>query len=139
MNQTGLLTIFQQHKHYMQRHGLYGTPWELFRLYFVSAVSSWLEHGDRIIIFIDANEHILNGTLPNDLHSLGLLEATHKHWAKDEPRTYVHGNGAPIGGVFHMPDLEITLVLQLFFREGAGNHRMVIVDISSSAIGKFEC
>jgi hypothetical protein len=109
----------------MQCHGLHGTPQELFRSDFVSAVSSWLEHGDRIIIFIDANEHILNGTLPNDLHSLGLLETTHKHWAKDEPRTYIHGNRAPIDGVFHMPDLEIMSVLQLSFHEGVSNHRMV--------------
>ena len=75
--------------------------------------------------FIDTNEHILNGRLPNDLHSLGLLETTHKHWAKDEPRTYIHGNRAPIDGVFHMPDLEIMSVLQLSFHEGVSNHRMV--------------
>jgi hypothetical protein len=95
----------------MQHHGLQGSPRELFRTDFVTAVFSWLEHGDRIIIFIDTNEHILHETLPADLHRLGLQEATHVNWARAEPRTYVHGNGAPIDRVYHTPDLEILSVL----------------------------
>jgi hypothetical protein len=61
----------------MQHHGLQGSPRELFRTDFVTVVSSWLEHRDRIIIFLDANEHILYMTLPVNLCFLGLQEATH--------------------------------------------------------------
>ncbi len=51
-SQIGLRTIFQQHKCYMQCHRLHGTPQELFRSDFVSAISSWLDHGDRIIVLL---------------------------------------------------------------------------------------
>jgi hypothetical protein len=89
--------------------------------------------------FIDVNEHILSGMLPNSLYSLGLLEATHLHWAGTKPRTYVHRNGTPIDWVFHTLDLEIKSVLQLSFHKGVHNHRTVIINIlTSSAIGKFE-
>ncbi len=134
--QTGPCTNFQQYTRYTQHYGLQGSPRELFRTDSVNAVSSWLEHGDRIIIFINANEYILHGTLPTNLCRLGLQEATHVNWDGTEPRTYVHGNGAPINGVYHTPDLEIISVLQLFFHKGFGNHRTVIVKILTSSANK---
>jgi hypothetical protein len=118
--QTGPCTIFQQHTQYMQHHRLQGSPRELFRTDFVTAVSRLLEHRDRIIIFIDTNEHILHGTLPEDLCRLGLQEAIHVNWVRAEPRTYVHGNSAPINGVYHPPDLEIVSVLPVIFSQRSG-------------------
>jgi hypothetical protein len=86
------------------------------------------------------NEYILTGNLPpRELSRLGLQEATHKHWEDLEPRTFVYGKGKPIDGVYLTPDLTIMVLMQLSFHKGVGDHRNVLVDISTeSAIGKFE-
>jgi hypothetical protein len=82
------------------------------------------------------NEHILTGNLPRELLGLDLQEATHEHWEDLEPRTFVYGDGKPINSVYHTPDSTITALMQLSFHKGVGDHRTVLVDISTeSAIG----
>ncbi len=106
----------------MQHQGLLGTPRKLFQSDFLSAIKRWLKHGNRLLVFIDMNEHILTGTLPAAFQQLRLMEATHTTWNGLEPRTYVHSNGKPIDAVYHTPDLEIMHLLQLSFHEGVGDH-----------------
>ena len=124
---------------YIQSNGLTCNPWTLFQLDITLAVSRWLEHGDRVIIFIDMNKHIILGTLPKAFQSLGLLEATHQTWGESEPNTFVYGKGTPIDGVYYSPELEITSIMQLSFHEGVGDHRTTIVDVTTrSMVGKLE-
>jgi hypothetical protein len=94
--QKGPRTIYQQHVRYMQIEGITGTPRELFSSDFVNAILQWIKHRDRIVLFVDANKHILTGKLPMALAKLGFQEATHALWGESELRTYVHRNGAPI-------------------------------------------
>jgi hypothetical protein len=137
--QSGIRKIYQQHARYMMRHSLLGNPRELFQANILAAITRWIKSSNRIILFIDMNKHILIGNLSRELLHLGLQEATHKHWEDLEPRTFVYGNGKPINGVFHTPDLTITALMQVSFHEGVRDHRTVLVDISTeSAIGKFE-
>ncbi len=85
------------------------------------------------------NKHILTGNLLWELFRLGIQEATHEHWGDLEPGTFVYGDSKPINGVYHTPEITIMALAQLSFHEGVGNHRTVLVDISTSfAIGKFE-
>ncbi len=48
---------------------------------------------------------------------MGLQEATQANWGSLELHTYVRGT-EPIDGVWFLPELEITLTIQLSFREG---------------------
>ncbi len=69
---------------------------------------------------------------------MGLQEATQANWGSLEPHTYVRGT-EPIDGVWFLLELEITSMIQLSFHEGVGDHRTVLVDVSTvSAIGKQE-
>jgi hypothetical protein len=139
LRQKGPCIIYQQHVRYMQIKEITGTPRELFSSDFVNAILRWIEHGDCIVLFVDANEHILTGKLPTALAKLVLQEATHALWGELELRTYVHGDGAPIDGVFHTPDIKVTAIMQLLFHEGVGDHCTTILDISTRlAIGKHE-
>jgi hypothetical protein len=131
LRQKGPRTIYQQHIRYMQIKGITRTPRELFSSDFVNAILQWIEHGDRIVLFVDANKHILTGKLPTALAKLGLQEATHALWGELELRTYVHRDGAPIDGVFHTPDIEVTAIMQLSFHEGVMDHRTTILNIST--------
>ena len=94
--QRGLCTIYQEHVRYIQAQGLICTPREIFQKDILSAISQWIEHGDRILMFIDMNEHIITGHLAKTYHHLELLKATHIHWSGSEPQTFVFGKGTQI-------------------------------------------
>jgi hypothetical protein len=123
----------------MNLHGIPGTPQSLYQADMVAAITKWMEKGERNIIFIDMNEHSLHGVLPKEFLHLGLQEAAHTHWEGPELQMYVYGDGNPIDGVYHTSYLEIMSLIQLLFHKGIGDHRTVIIDITTSlAIGKFE-
>jgi hypothetical protein len=133
--------IYKQHKQHIQTHdlGLDVEPRDLFRKDLVRAISEWLDQVERVLLFIDMNKHILTGVLPTALQNLGLVEATHTRWQEgSEPNTYINGS-APIDGAYHSPELEVTAVTQLSFHDGFGDHRTVLVDITTrSVIGQQE-
>jgi hypothetical protein len=105
---------------------------------FLATLQVWRQQGDRLLIFMDMDKHILNGPLARWTVRMGLEEATHKHWDGIKPHTYVGGK-EPIDAVFHSPDLNITATMQLSFYEGLGDHCTVLVDISTwSAVGQQE-
>ncbi len=85
------------------------------------------------------NKHILTGHLAKAFQCLGLLEATNLNWKGSEPQTFVFGKGEPINGMYHSLELEITLIMQLSFHEGVGDHKTTLVDVTTrSVIGKLE-
>ncbi len=105
---------------------------------FIAQLQTWQKQGDRLLIFIDMNEHILKGHSAWYMLKMGLAEATHQVWGTEEPRTYFQGT-EPIDGVWHSYNQDVTSTLQLSFHEGVGDHRSVIVDITTAlAIGKQE-
>ena len=70
--------------------------------------------------------------------SMGLIEATHQYWGNKEPHTFI-GGVELINEVWHTAGLEVSAVVQLLFRKGLGDHRTVLVDITThSAIGKHD-
>jgi hypothetical protein len=69
---------------------------------------------------------------------MGLKEATHLRWGEPEPHLYFRGT-EPIDGVWFSPNLEVISTVQLFFHKRVGDHRSVLVDITTKlAIGKQE-
>jgi hypothetical protein len=123
----------------MTNHGIQGTPRELFQANRVQSIMNWIESGDRLIIFINMNKHIITSNLPQKFLRLGLKEGTHKPWGAQEPRTFVYSNRKLINGVYHTPESSITVLMQHSFHEGVGDHQTILVDISTSlASGKFE-
>jgi hypothetical protein len=130
--------IYQQQLRYIQTHGLDSMPLRLFTVDFVAQLQVWKCQGDRLLLFMDMNEHILTGRVARRLHAMGLHKATHSQWGETEPHTYVCGL-EPIDAVWHSQDLEVVSTLQLSFHKGVGDHCLVLVDITmKSAIGKQE-
>lgn len=128
-------SAYQQYTRYLQLNGITNrTPRSLFHDDFIGVLRKWIQDGERLLIFIDLNEHILTSELAQDILGLGMEEATHRHWPHGvEPRTYIRGKG-PIDAVYHTPSLEITAVAQLSFHESVGDHRSVIVDVSARSM-----
>jgi hypothetical protein len=129
---------FPEQLRYIQNHGVHSMPLRLFMLDFILQLQIWQQQGDRLLVFIDMNEHVLRSQLATRLLKMGLLEGTHTSWGMTESHTHVRGT-EPIDGVWFTVDLEVMCTTQLSFHEGEGNHRSVIVDISTKfAIGKQE-
>ena len=129
---------YQQQLGHIQTHGLDTTPSLLFLTDFLAQFQVWQRQGNRLLIFMDMSKHVLRGTVARHLLSMGLIEATHQYWGNEEPHTFI-GGVESIDGVWHTPDLEVSAVVQLSFHEGRGDHRTVLVDITThSTIGKHD-
>ena len=136
----GVATVYQQTLRYIQNNDLDTTPRELFKIDFLAILQTWQEQGDRLLVFVDMNEHILKGPLAKHLMGpgLNLLEATHTHWVGEEPHTFV-GGSEPIDAVYYSDKLEITSTKQLSFHQSVGDHRTSLIDVTTrSMIGKNE-
>ncbi len=130
---TGTKTVYQQHLRLIQTLQLACTPYQLFLDDLTKQIKCWQAAGDRILLFIDANEHILSGRISKKLAELGIQERSHKFWGSTEPNTYIDGS-QPIDGIFASPELEITNCLSLSFHESVGDHHTIIVELSTRSI-----
>lgn len=140
--QTGLKTVANQHMTYIDAHRTdTRSPYDMFVNDLTQQLGKWRAEGDRLLVFIDANEHILQGRIARlwGRDDLDLREVTHRFWKDgEEPHTFAFGR-QPIDGIFATPDLDVKNFLSLSFHESVGDHRSMIIEITTaSAIGKFQ-
>jgi hypothetical protein len=136
---TGLRTVYQQQVCYMQLHNLKRSPQQLFDKDLLYQCKSWCKSGERAILLMDANEHILKGKFNKVLTRTGLdmEEFTHKCWGPNQPYTHINGS-IPINGGYKLSEIEVLNVCMLLFLDSPGNHRAFIIDISTrSLLGEF--
>jgi hypothetical protein len=76
----GPKTVYQQQMAYINSHQLNLTPLQLFLSDLVKQLLIWKAAGNRLILFIDANESIVCGPICRALGSIGMLEVLHKYW-----------------------------------------------------------
>ena len=133
----GLGRVCQQHLRHIQTHSLNTSPYQLFKQDLRLQLTEWVNQGDRLIIMMDANEHVLNGELGKMLRSpevgLDLEEISHKAWGGREINTYIDGS-RPIDGVWASRSLEIGGFKILSYLEGVGDHRTMLFDVESRSL-----
>ena len=136
---TGPKTVYQQQMTYIHSHQLRMSPLQLFLADLVKQLTSWRAAGNRLILFIDANESIIRGPICRALSNIGMREVTHKYWANGvEPNTHIAGSQS-IDGIFTTHDVESTNFLLLPFTESVGDHRTMILEVSTaSTIGHYQ-
>lgn len=136
---AGPKTVYQQQMTYINRHHLSTTPYSLFVSDLVQQLTTWISSGDRILLFIDANEQITNGPIYFALSRINMREITHRYWEPGVvPHTHISGTKA-IDGIFSTHDIEVTGLLELSFDESVGDHRTMIIETTtSSTIGRFQ-
>jgi hypothetical protein len=94
--------IYQQQIWHIQNNTLAHSPSRLFVVDFISQLQTWQQQGGRLLIFIDMNEHVLNGHLAKYMKKMGLREAMHQVWGINKPHTFFRGT-EPINGVYVLP------------------------------------
>ncbi len=88
----GIMTIYQQHLRHIQTNRLGTNPKQLFQNNLIRALKKWISHGERILLLMDINEHIISGSLEQELQWLGLVKAINKVW-QDEDLTSLSSEG----------------------------------------------
>jgi hypothetical protein len=114
-------------------------PNKLFQKHLVHQLKQWHLRGDRILLFMDHNEHTYNGPLGkvlSDPDGLGLQEAVLKYTGKRTGATFFQGSKL-INGLWVMSDIEIANACIMPFRYGIGDHQMFVLDITlESLVGR---
>lgn len=132
-------SVYQQHLRYLQLNGFGSVhPRDLFDSDLLWQLRIWLALGDRIILMMDCNSHVLTGRLGRELIKLGLREITKDFLGELCPNTHSSGS-EQIDGVWATSDLTITAVKWLTYEESSGDHRSCVFDFTThSAIGTTE-
>ncbi len=96
-----------------------------------TATKKWREAGDKIILFMDHNKHVIEGNLGKalaDRDGLDLWEAVLLHTGNSPGATFVRGS-KPIDGIWISSDIDISNACVMPFGYGVGDHRAFILDI----------
>ena len=129
-------TVYQQHLRCIQTDNLEASPRELMRRDFIAQLQEWLRQGDRIFIYMDANENVISGKLCSQLADLGFTPWAHRIHGSI-PNTHPEGSEC-IDEFWGSYGLEVTNIQLLPYFSSSGDHRTVIVDFTTrSTIGVF--
>ena len=131
-NSPGLRTTVQQQWRYIRRKGLKTNPRQMFIDDLANLLRLWRGQGDRLVLMMDANDHVLTGETSRRLAEEGidLEEAVHSYNGGVGPNTYFRGKD-PIDGIWVTPDLTVCGAAYLPYDPCLGDHRPVMVDIST--------
>ncbi len=135
----GLKMVYQQHMRYIQTRGLQTDPVSLFDSDLLKHIQEWRGAGERIVLVIDVNGHLLHNNLYRQLQErrTEMEELSHKCWGPKAPHTHPAGK-SPIDGAYKSPEVEIVNLCMLTFVESLGDHRSLCFDISTRSLhGKF--
>jgi hypothetical protein len=131
-----------QHRRYFDSIGVTGCPRDILRQDIRRLLHQWRQNGERIVVFIDANENVLEGAFHSMFTDpdLGMREAVvHRH---PDPRwkrtgTYRKGDSIgsyPIDAVYVTPDLPAEASTWLQFIDPLGDHRFAVIDVKASTL-----
>jgi hypothetical protein len=97
----------------------------------VKQIKEWRAAGDRIILFVDHNKHVINGTLRKELadkEGPDLQEAIVHHMGTSPGVTFFQGS-KQINELWVSINLDISNACVMPFGYGIGNNRTFILDI----------
>ena len=119
----GYASCYSQQRAYHKEQGDNRCPRLLFRLQLIKQLEEWRNDGDRILLMMDANEHILHGQFTSLLkkNKIDLSEIVHTRSTSPLPPTFIRGS-EPIDGAWCTPDLECVGARLMPFYFGVGDH-----------------
>jgi hypothetical protein len=124
-------TSQQQRQYFITKKKDLTCPLVLSCKQLVKQIKEWRAAGDRIILFMDHNEHVINGPLGKmlaDKEGLDLREEIVHHTGTSPGTTFFQGS-KPINGLWVSSNLDISNACVMSFSYSIGNHRAFILDI----------
>jgi hypothetical protein len=129
-------TYQQQWQYFVTKKKDLICPLVLFRKHLVKQNKDLQATGVKIILFIDHNEHMMNGPLGRDLADKevpDLREAILHHTGTSPGTTFFQGS-RPIDGLWISINLDISNACMIPFGYGIGNHQAFILNIPIKAL-----
>ena len=127
----GPTTIVQQQERYLRSHDIQRTPVQQFDIDILKFLRECLDKGEQVILGMDANEDITNGTIHRKLVEIGMREViTERHRENTPPpSTYSRGN-TPIDGIWCSHGITpIKAGYSTFHEHYNSDHRLLWIDI----------
>ena len=130
-------TVYQQHRRfYINKQSDLTCPRKRFLDDFGTQLRKWRNDGERLIVALDANQHIYRGALGKmltDDEDLRLVEAVGSFTGRPLGATFFRGT-APIDGVWCSPDIQIVGASLMPVGYGIGDHRLFVVDFLTRSL-----
>ncbi len=111
----------------------------MFDTALVMQIKEWREAGKQVVLLMDVNDNPLHNPLYKKLKQMGteMQEFTHKCWGSKAPHTHARGTRTIDGG-YKSPEVEIMNISMRTFTKSPGDHRSIMLDITSrSLLRKF--
>ncbi len=124
-------TYQHQQRYFIMKKKDLTCPLVLFCKHLVKQIKQWGAGGDRIILFMDHNKHMINGPLGKalaDKEGLDLQEAIVQHTGASPGATFFRGS-KPIDGLWISNNLDISNACIMPFGYGIGDYCSFILDI----------
>jgi len=128
-----LTTVYDQHMRYIRKKSLSTTPRELFDKDIQHELEDLIKKDINVILMIDVNEDINNGTFTRMMQNLNLQNSFQSYLRKPIPPTH-HKGSVPISAIYISPSLSISKAGILSKGIGVqGDHRNMFLDITISS------
>ena len=128
-------TVWDQHVRYYEARGEIRNPGEMFRFDLIALLTQWKADGEEIILLGDFNQNVYTGKLAKLLSEDGIRmhEICIRITGVPLPPTHIRGS-IPIDAVFCTMGIDGVAAALLPSRTGVGDHRVFIVDVTSSSV-----
>ena len=130
-------TSYQQQKRYFVTVKKDLTcPRKKFHDDLISQLKKWRDEGDRLVVCLDANEHIYRksiGKSLTNLEGLNMSEVVGEFTGKSLGPTFFRG-GKPIDAVWATQDIVVTHACVMPAGFGNGDHRMFVIDFQEESL-----
>jgi len=129
-NAGRLQAVYSQQQRWLRyKHNIQTCPRQVFIDDLIHFISACRHKNERIVLFIDANDNILQSPLSTALAELDIREGiTGHHPTLRPPATHSRGSRT-IDGIFLSPELQPTKAGFLALSPHLGDHRPTYVDI----------
>jgi hypothetical protein len=111
-------------------------PRRRFEQDLLQLLTKWRQEGRRLVVCLDANDHVYRSRLGRALIStpdLDLSETMLSHTGNELSATYFRGS-RPIDAIWTTPDIEIRNICAMPIGYGIGDHRSFILDVSTRSL-----
>ncbi len=126
----------QQKRFFVTTHKNLTCPRKHFHDDLISHLLKWRKEGDRLVVCVDANEHIYKesiGRSLTDWEGLNMREVVGEFTGTKLGPTSFRGS-KPIDGIWAVEDIVVTHACIMPIGFGVGNHHIFIVDFQESSL-----
>ena len=122
-------TVYKQQVKHLKDKDIDICPLEQFSIDLLALLQKWMAAGDKIILLIDSNEDIRDGTFDRELRQIDLHSEIRTRHGNTPPPTQQKGS-FPIDDIYVSGNVLIDKAGYMPFGDGPGDHRGLYIDVN---------